>query len=178
METILFSIALMAGVSVALGLTLFFVFVVYLLLPSVRGAPFVASDDETVRAMVALADLKPGEKSVDLGAGDGKIVIAFARAGAEAHGYEINPFLVWQARRTIKKAGLSGRAFMHRRSFWKEDMARFDVVTLYGITYIMQGLEEKLGRELKSGARAISNYFSFPAWQPTRKEGRLLLYRK
>ena len=58
------------------------------------GAIFARSKDEIVEKMILLADVKPGQKAIDFGSGDGRLVIAMARAGAEAHGYEINPFLV------------------------------------------------------------------------------------
>jgi Xaa-Pro aminopeptidase len=64
----------------------------------IRGAPFVLTGSRTVKTMTALANIQPGEKAADLGSGDGRILIAIARAGAEAHGYEINPFLVLWSR--------------------------------------------------------------------------------
>ncbi len=170
---LLLCVAILLGAAVLL----FFLFFVYLLLPSVRGAPFVVSEDVDIETMIRLARVKPGARAVDLGSGDGRIVIAFARAGAQAHGYEINPFLVMRARRNIRNAGLEGRAFAHWKSFWGENLSSYDIVTLYGITYIMKGLEEKLGRELKSGARVLSNYFTFPGWVPKEKDGRICLYK-
>ena len=88
-----------------------------------RGAPFVPSGSETVKRMVKLGDIHWGEKAADLGSGDGRIVIGLAKAGAEAHGYEINPFLVLWSRRQIRRAGLSDKAFVHWTSFWKQDYA-------------------------------------------------------
>lgn len=154
----------------------FVVFVVFHLLPSAKGAPFAVTDDETIRKMLALAGVHRGEKAADLGSGDGRIVIALARAGAEAHGYEINPLLVIRARRRIREAGLQNKAFVHWKSFWRVDFSSFRVVTLYGITYIMKGLEEKLKKELTSGARVVSNYFQFPSWTEAAHDGKARLY--
>src|SRR5882672_3428464 len=70
---------------------------VFLVLPvflARRGAPYVPSRKDSIKKMLVLANLKPGDKVVDLGSGDGRIVIAFARNGIDAHGYEISPALV------------------------------------------------------------------------------------
>ena len=141
-----------------------------------RGAPFVSSDKKRIRRMVEFAGIKPGERAVDLGAGDGRLVIALARAGAVATGFEINPLLVLLARLRIAIAGLSGRARVERKNFWRTSFAPFDVVTVYGLPSIMQDLEAKLRRELKPGSRVVSNAFPFPHWQPTRTEKNVYVY--
>ncbi len=141
-----------------------------------RGAPFVPTMANTVEEMIKSAQIKPGEKLVDLGSGDGRILIAAAKAGAIAHGYEINPLLVLWSRYKIKKAGLKERAFVHWKNFWLVNFSEYDVVTLFGITGIMQRLESKLKTELKPGSRVISNIFKFPNWQST-KQGSIYIYR-
>jgi len=142
------------------------------------GAIFVSSKEEKIKKIIELAEIKSGEKAADLGAGDGRLVIALAKKGAEAHGYEINPLLVWQARRNINKAGLGGKAFIHWKNFWREDLSRFDIIIVYGIGYIMKKLEEKLRKELKNNARVVSNAFCFPTWPQIKKEDGVYLYRK
>lgn len=128
--------------------------------------------------MIELSELKPGEKAADLGSGDGRIVIAMARIGAIAHGYEINPFLVWWSRYKIRRAGLQDQAFIHLGSFWSKDLSKFDVVTVFGTTHIMKGLEKKLKKELKSNARVISYVFAFPSWEYAQKESAIFVYRQ
>lgn len=141
------------------------------------GAPFQPSSNRELREMIFLADLKKGQKTADLGSGDGKVVIEFAKRGAEAHGFEINPLLVWLARRKIKRLGLKN-AFIHRKNFWKQDFSEFDIVTSFQIYYVMPGLEEKFKKELKKGARVISNTWTFPNWKPKKQEGKVYLYEK
>lgn len=153
--------------------------VIYLLAPIVRGAVFFPTRPENVETIVRLAKIKPGEKAADLGSGDGRIVIALARAGAEAHGYEINPILVWKSRAAIRQAGLEGRAFVHWRSFWGADLSPYAVIAVYGIPYIMRALEKKLSRELKAGSRVVSNIYKFPSWAGAmHAEGGVYLYIK
>lgn len=159
----------------AVAAVLFIIFV--LLLPIVLGAPYVPAKHTRVATMVELADIKPGERAVDLGSGDGRIVIAFARAGAEAHGYEINPLLVWRSRRNIRAAGLSRRAFIHWKSFRGVDFSLFNIVSVYGLPGIMKGLEPKLQRDLPPGGRVVSLTFKFPHWPPVTRRDWVYLYK-
>ena len=142
-----------------------------------RGAPFLPTDQADTQKMVELANLKPGDKLADLGSGDGRILIAAAKLGAEAHGYEINPLLVLWSKWKIKKGGLSDKAFVHWKNYWLEDFSNFDVVTIFGITGIMEKLGEKLSRELKPGSRVICHIFPIPKWEGE-KIGSLYLYVK
>lgn len=156
---------------VALVIVLYF-----LARPILFGAVYYPTKWDCVEAMVRIARVRPGERMADVGSGDGRILIAFAKAGAEAHGFEINPYLVWRSRRAIRRARLEGKAFVHWRSFWRVDLAPFDVVVVYGIPYIMASLARKFVRELAPGSRVISNVFAFPRWRPIEKQGDLSLY--
>lgn len=141
------------------------------------GAVYLPTNKRGVTKMIELADIKPGDIAADLGSGDGRLVIALAEAGAEAHGYEINPFLVWLAKRNIRRAGFESRAFIHFKSFWRKDFSEFDIITVYGISHIMRKLEVKLNRELNVQAKVISNCFIFPTWPHSKKDGGIYLYK-
>jgi protein-L-isoaspartate O-methyltransferase len=143
-----------------------------------RGAVYLPTHKRTVGKMIELAEVKSGDVAVDLGSGDGRLVIALAKAGAEAHGYEINPLLVFLARKKIRKAGLQNKAFIHLKNFWKEDFSRFNIITIFGISFAMEPLEKKFKKELKTGTRIISNVYTFPNWQYEKKEDTAFLYRK
>lgn len=142
-----------------------------------RGIFYVPSKREKIKKMIELANIKQGELACDLGSGDGRLVIALAQAGAEAHGYEINPLLVILAKFRIRKAGHSGKAFIHWKNFWQVDFSKFDVITIYGMSFVMKRLEKKLKHELKPNARVVSNAFPFPNWPPSQKAGRVYLYK-
>ena len=71
--------------------------------------PFVVTPMPIVEAMLELAAVKPGERLIDLGSGDGRIVLAAARRGAEAIGVEIDAELVERARRRAELEGLLER---------------------------------------------------------------------
>jgi hypothetical protein len=158
---------------VAVGVYLvFFVF-----FPLGRGAIYDPSSSEETRQMAELADIRAGEKAADLGSGDGRVVIALATKGAEAHGYEVNPVLVVISRRNIRRAGLSGRAFIHWGNFWRRSLSRYNLVTVFQVGFVMARLEAKLKRELPPGARIVSHYWRFPGLRPERTNGSIYRYR-
>ena len=160
---------------VAIAINIFIL--VTILLPMILGAPFVPIEKTVLKRMIVLLQVKPGDKAVDLGSGDGRVVIELARAGAKAQGYEINPFLVLASHKNIKNAGMSGQASVRWKNFWNQDFSSFQIITLFGMPHMMKKLQEKLARELKPGARVISHQFMFPDWSISQQESQLYLYR-
>lgn len=144
----------------------------------VIGAPYVPTNNRGVAKILECSEIAPGMKIADLGSGDGRILIALAKAGAIAHGYEINPFLVWYSRYMIRRAGLQDKAFVHWKNIWGVNFSDYQVITLFGITHIMHRLEKKLRQELKSGARVVSVSFSFPTWPLKKKLHGVLVYEQ
>jgi protein-L-isoaspartate O-methyltransferase len=144
--------------------------------PIVQGALYFPTSPRGVREIMHLADVHGGQKIVDVGSGDGRVLIAAAKLGAMAVGYEINPWLVWQSRRAITRAGVADRITVHWESFWRADLSQFDTVIVYGIPYIMQRLKKKLERELRLGTKVISNAFEIPGWVPLARERKIIQY--
>jgi SAM-dependent methyltransferase len=152
--------------------------VLYLLArPVIRGAYYFPTKARSVDLMIEMADLTPGQRVADIGSGDGRILMAFAKKGIEAHGYEINPLLVLSSRQAIRRAHLEDRAFVHRKDFWKVNFAGFDAVTVYGIPRIMKDLGEKLEKESTSGIKVISNIYKLPGREPLAVKEKVYLYR-
>ena len=179
----------MAG-DILLSMAIFIVFIIALLVLialicvaiatiyfALRGAPYANTLPSRIEEMMKLAEVKKGERAVDIGSGDGRIVIALAKRGVEAHGYEINPLLVLWSRYKLKRAGVSDRAFIHFKDMWRHDYSDFDLIISCQISYMMGRLEKKLRREIKPGARVVSNYFTFPTWKPKKKKGYVYLYQ-
>ena len=165
-----------AIVTVAIvGLVVYLFFFVFF--PLGRGAIYDPSSANETRVIADLADVQRGERAADLGSGDGRVVIALALKGAEAHGYEVNPVLVFISRRNIRQAGLSGRAFIHWGSFWRKDLSRYRLITVFQVGFVMARLEAKLNRELAPGARVVSHYWRFPGLSPERTQGNIYRYR-
>jgi protein-L-isoaspartate O-methyltransferase len=160
---------LVVGIAVYLFFFVFF--------PLGHGAIYDPSSMAETQIMADLGEVTPGEKAADLGSGDGRVVIALARKGAEAHGYEVNPVLVAISRRRIRQLGLSGRAFIHWANFWRTNLSRYDLITVFQVGFIMGRLETKLKRELASGARVVSHYWRFPGLSPEHVKGSIYRYR-
>jgi cyclopropane fatty-acyl-phospholipid synthase-like methyltransferase len=156
-----------------ISLSLIFILIMYAL---IYGAPFATLAQNRIDTMIKLLKLKKGDKVVDLGSGDGRIVIGFAKLGIEAHGYEINPILVAWSRFKIRQLGLENKAVIHFKSYWSENLSKFNAVTLYGIAHMMPRLEKKLKKELKPKSKIVSNYFSFPNLKPVKEENRVKYY--
>ncbi len=137
---------------------------------------YVPSTNWAMDEMLTLARIKKGEKAIDLGSGNGKVVIALAERGAKAHGIELNPFLLILSYWNIKKAGVA--ASVQFGNIFHTDLSSYDVITLYVVPVVMKRLEKKLRQELKPGARLVTETFVFPNWKPTQKNGSVYLYTK
>jgi protein-L-isoaspartate O-methyltransferase len=147
-------------------------------IPIIDGPVFFPSSDNQVTVMLKLATVNTGEKVIDLGSGDGKILFSLAKQGIPAVGVEINPYLVWRSRRLASQLKVKPLVKIKRQSFWKLNLANYDVVFLYGIPHIMDRLEKKLLAELKPGSRVISNRFQFPNWRPEITQQQVWVYVK
>lgn len=128
-----------------------------------------------VETMVELAKIQPGDIGCDLGSGDGRIVIAFAKRGITMHGYETSPDLITLSRQNIANAHLSN-AFIDTKDFWEEDLASYSIVCCYPMPTIMGRLERKLKDELKPGSRILLNYFPFKRWKEKKIKDNIYLY--
>ncbi len=142
-----------------------------------QGAPYVASDGKSTDQMLKLIKSYSPERILDMGSGDGRLVISLAQQGCQVDGIELNPWLVVRSRRAIKRAGLQGKARVLWGSFWGYDVSGYNVITLYAVTHIMPRLERKLSAELPPGAHIISNYFVFPNLRPIKQLGQVRVYK-
>ena len=161
---------------IALAAAIFTVAIVY---STFFGAPFVPMDKRRAEEMMRVAGIKSGEKVVDLGSGDGRVLIAAAKAGAKAEGWEINPFLWLWSKWNIQRAGVAKDVIVHLGSYWSVNFSDSDVVALFLIHTQMPRMEKKLRQELRPGARVVSFAFQFPEWKAeSRSEERVALYRQ
>ncbi|MBW8011615.1 MAG: SAM-dependent methyltransferase [Chloroflexi bacterium] len=153
---------------VQVGLGLFFLTAASIFISQFWGAPWVVTPLENVRAMLSLAEVQPGEKVIDLGAGDGRIVIAAVRDfQAEAVGVEIDPIRYLLANLFIKRFGVFPQARIHYGDLRSFDISDADVVTVYLTRKSNQKLEPLLQERLKPGARVVSHAFPFSGWTPS-----------
>jgi cyclopropane fatty-acyl-phospholipid synthase-like methyltransferase len=142
-----------------------------------QGPPFVHTSDKRTKIIIRTTkQLKP-KRIVDLGCGDGRLVFSLALEGFDVDGIEIQPWLVWRARRNVKKLGLGEKVNIHWGSFWKFDVSKYDMVVLFGAKHIMARLERKLKKELPPKSNVISNSFIFPNLKPVKEEAMIRIYR-
>jgi predicted O-methyltransferase YrrM len=161
------------------GVVLYFGYQVLFRSTTLLGPVFVPSADDRLDQMLHIAQIAGRASLIDLGSGDGKVVMALAKQFPRAHitGVELNPFLVRRSRKAVQNAGLERRITIRRQSFWQTDLSRYDVVFLYGTSYIMLKLEKKARSEMRPGTQLVSNYFQFPSLQPTKSIGVVHLYQ-
>src|SRR5262249_143757 len=127
--------------------------------------PFVISVDEVVDAMLKTAGVTEKDVVYDLGCGDGRIVIAAAQKyGARGVGIDINPKLISESKRNARQAGVSQKVSFVIQDFFKTDIRQATVVALYLDPKANLRLRPKLLRELKPGARVVSNSFDMGDW--------------
>jgi len=138
--------------------------------PEVR-APFVTTPEDVVESMLALAGTGPADYVIDLGSGDGRIVIAAAKLhGAKGLGVEIDGKLVEVSRENAKRAGVAGLAQFVERDVLLTDLSRATVVTIYLLPSLIDRLQPKFLDELRPGTRIVSHAFTMKGWNPDRVE--------
>jgi SAM-dependent methyltransferase len=128
--------------------------------------PFVATDMQAVDAMLALARVQPGDYVIDLGSGDGRILIAAARsAGARGLGVDIDPARVREATANAAAAGVAGRVAFRRRDLFATPLGEADVLTLYLSREVNLRLRPAILAEMRPGTRVVSHDFDMGDWQ-------------
>ena len=137
---------------------------------SKKIVPFVPSPQEVVDKMVELGGVKPGDVVYDLGSGDGRIVIAAAKKGAKAVGFEIDGDLVKQSRENIRAAGVQDSAEIRQQDILTVDLSPASVVTMYLLPDVNLKLRPNLLSQLKPGSRVVSHSFDMGDWKPDKAE--------
>jgi len=132
-------------------------------------APFVPTPNDVVRAMLQLAELKPGETLYDLGCGDGRIVLmAVQEFEAKAVGVELDDGRYNDCVRKISELHLENQAKIMHDDLLNVDLREADVVTLYLLTRANEKVKPNLELYLRKGVRVVSHDFEMPGWTPTK----------
>ncbi len=130
--------------------------------------PFITTPDRVTLAMLELAKVGPGDHVIDLGSGDGRIVITAARRfGASGLGVEIVPELVARSRAHARTAGVEARAEFREQDLFATDLARASVVTMYLLPDVNLQLRPRL-LALAPGTRIVSHDWDLGDWLPDR----------
>jgi hypothetical protein len=131
--------------------------------------PYVPTPQVVVDEMLRLADVAANDFVVDLGSGDGRIVITAAKQyKAAGFGVDIDGRLVALSNKNAKAAGVSDRVQFFERDMFKTDIAKATVLTLYVLPDFMMKLRAKVLAELEPGARVVAHDYYMGEWHPDR----------
>jgi hypothetical protein len=133
----------------------------------VNAGPYVPSPTSVVADMLTLAEVGPKDFVIDLGSGDGRIVLTAAKVfGARGFGVDINEKLVKEANEAAKLQGIADRASFTVQDLFKTDISKATVLTMYLLPNTVNMLKDKLLAELRPGTRIISHDYPLSGWIP------------
>ena len=135
------------------------------------GAPYLPTLRSQVETALDLIDLKPGQTLLELGSGDGKVLVAAAERGWNAVGIEINPFLALIAWLRTRRFG--GRVRVRLGNFWRGSWPHNDGVYAFLAPHFMQDLDVKMRER---GGRLVSVAFKVPGKEPAKVKNSVFLY--
>jgi precorrin-6B methylase 2 len=133
--------------------------------------PFITTPPEVVERMLEMAGTRADDLVVDLGSGDGRIVIAAAQKfGARGLGIELDGALVRKSRENAQAAQVSDRVRFVEGDVLAADISQATVVTTYLLPALMTKLQSRFIEELAPGTRIVSHAFGMTGWPPDRSE--------
>lgn len=141
--------------------------------------PYVATNRKKVKTIIELASIKKSQTVIDLGSGDGRLLIASAQKGADAIGYELNPFLIAITKIHAVAKGLSKNVKVERKNLWKANLKVADVIFVYGRRHTMKKFEDFVFKNAKKGTKIIVNSdktIPFPNKKPQKQQNGIFLY--
>jgi hypothetical protein len=138
---------------------------------SPRDAPYFPTPQSVVDRMLELAKVGPDDFVIDLGSGDGRIVITAAKKhGARGLGIEIEPRLVSEANWYARRDGVSDRAKFVEQDLFQTDLRPATVLTLYLFRELNIKLAPRILEQLRPGARVVSHDWDLGDWPPDHQE--------
>jgi len=126
---------------------------------------FVPTPHEVVKKMLDMAKVKKGDVVYDLGCGDGRIVVAAAKRGAKATGWDIDPIRVKEAKANVKENKVEANAKIIHDDIFTLDLSGANVITLYLLSSLNVKLIPQL-EKLKPGSRIVSHDFGIKGVTP------------
>jgi len=130
-----------------------------------KNVVWVPTPQALVDAMLDMAQVTPADYVIDLGSGDGRIVITAAKLGATALGIEYNPDMVELARRAARAERVSARASFKNADIFESDFSSATVVTMFLLPELNLLLRPTI-LNMKPGTRVVSNNFDMGEWRP------------
>jgi hypothetical protein len=135
--------------------------------PVKDAGPYVPSPQSVVSDMLRYADVGANDFLIDLGSGDGRIVLTAAKVfGARGFGVEIKDELVRLSNETAQKEGLADRVRFMKQDLFKTDLSQATVITMYLLPDTVNLLKDKFLAELRPGTRIVSHDYPLTGWIP------------
>jgi SAM-dependent methyltransferase len=131
-----------------------------------KDVVWVPTPPAVVEHMLDMAKVTPKDFVIDLGSGDGRIVIAAARRGAKGFGVDLNKDLVQLSNEEAARLGLSDRARFLVQDMFQTDLSPASVLTTYLLPHLNVRVRPQLLRQMKPGARVVTYSFHMGEWQP------------
>ena len=129
--------------------------------------PYVATPMNVVDAMLEIANVGADDFVIDLGSGDGRIVIAAAKKrGARGFGVDLDGALVGEARREARRQGVADKVQFFAQNLFVTEIGRASVLTTYLFPRVNVQLRPVIFAQLKPGSRVVSHEFDFGNWKP------------
>ncbi|MDP2241770.1 MAG: class I SAM-dependent methyltransferase [Burkholderiales bacterium] len=130
------------------------------------SVPYVSTPLDVVDAMLKMAKVSSTDYLIDLGSGDGRIVVNAAKKyGARGFGVDLNPVRIDEANANARKAGVTDKVAFYQRDLFETDLSEASVITMYLLPRVNLELRPKL-LALKPGTRIVSHDFSMDDWKP------------
>jgi hypothetical protein len=135
--------------------------------PVKDAGPYVPSPQSVVSDMLRYADVGKEDFLIDLGSGDGRIVLTAAKVfGARGFGVEIKEDLVKRANDAAQKEGVADRVKFMKQDLFKTDISQASVITMYLLPDTVNLLKDKFLTELRPGTRIVSHDYPLTGWIP------------
>lgn len=130
------------------------------------SVPYVPTPQNVVERMLEIAKVGARDYLIDLGSGDGRIVVTAAKKhGARGFGVDLNPTRISEANTNAREAGVTNRVSFYQRDLFETDLTQATVITLYLLPRVNLDLRPKL-LDLRPGTRIVSHDFSMGDWKP------------
>lgn len=134
--------------------------------PPRLDVPYVPTDQVTVDAMLDMAKVGPNDFVIDLGSGDGRIVVSAARRGARGFGVDLNPQRIKEANENAERANVTDKIKFYNQNLFDTKISEATVLTMYLLPSVNLQLRPRLFAELKPGTRVVSHDFDMGDWSP------------
>jgi SAM-dependent methyltransferase len=133
--------------------------------PPDLDVPYVTTPETVVDAMLGLAQIRPNDTVIDLGSGDGRILIAAARSlGARGLGVDIDTARNRESTANAQEAGVAGRVTFRQQDLFRTPLRDADVLTLYLLPEVNLRLRPRILAQMRPGTRVVSHDFDMGDW--------------